>query len=84
MSYVCVLSTDNYLEGVLVLNGNLKHLNSKYNLLCLINEKISEETRDILDYFKINYKVLKSIEYDHSKNENEYWKYTFDKLNIFS
>ncbi len=84
MSYVCVLSTDNYLEGVLVLNENLKHLNSKYNLLCLINEKISEETRDILDYFKINYKVLKSIEYDHSKNENEYWKYTFDKLNIFS
>lgn len=36
--YVCTLSTDNYLEGVLVLNENLKALKSKYPLLCLINE----------------------------------------------
>ena len=43
--YVCVLATNDYLDGCLVLNENLKHINSKYGLLCLINENIDEETR---------------------------------------
>ena len=36
-SYVCVLSTDNYLDGVLVLNENLQRIKSNYPLLCIIN-----------------------------------------------
>ena len=80
MKYVCVLSTDNYLEGILVLNENLKHLNSKYELLCLVNQKISEETKQILDYFNIEYKIVEAVEY----NKECWWKNTFDKLNIFS
>ena len=44
IGYVCVLSTDDYLEGCLVLNENLRHLGSKYDLLCLINEDISKLT----------------------------------------
>ena len=42
MRYVCVLSTDDYLDGVLVSNENLKALNSKYKLLCLVNESLKE------------------------------------------
>ena len=80
-SYVCVLSTNNYLPGVLILNENLKDLNSKYDLLCLINENINERTRRILDFFKIKYKEMQSI--DHP-SEYGHWKYTFDKLNIYS
>ena len=83
-TYVCVLSTDNYLDGVLILNENLKYLQSKYSLLCLVNEKISEYTKSILTYFGVNYKVIKMIEYDNFSEEKDYWKYTFDKLNIFS
>ena len=49
--YVCVLATNNYLNGCLILNENLKHINSKYELLCLINEDITKETRDILDCY---------------------------------
>lgn len=83
-TYVCVLSTDNYLDGALILNENLKCLQSKYPLLCLVNEKISEYTKSVLTYFGINYKIIKMIEYDSFSEENDYWKYTFDKLNIFS
>ncbi len=81
--YVCVLSTNDYLDGVLVLNENLKHLKSKYPLLCIINENISKETRDILNKFNIEFNEMKAnipSYYDDSFR----WKFTFDKLNIFS
>ena len=58
-SYVCVLSTDNYLDGVLVLNENLQRIKSNYPLLCIINENISSKTRNILTYFGIMYKEMK-------------------------
>ena len=80
--YVCVLSTDNYLEGVLVLNENLKALKSKYPLLCLINENISKETIRKLKLFHIDYKLIPSINFNCKTLYN--WKYTFDKINVFS
>ena len=82
-SYVCVLATDNFLEGVLVLNHNLKVLNSKYPLLCLVSDTISDKSKRILDYFKIQYKVVSTIEY-HSNNYYTRWNHTFDKFNIFN
>ena len=83
--YVCVLATNNYLDGCLILNENLKHLNSKYELLCLINEGISEESKNILDYFNIKYKEVNKINYDvdYEDFEQDYYKNTFDKLSIF-
>lgn len=83
-TYVCALSTDNYLDGVLVLNENLKFLGSKYPLLCLINENISRSTIETLDYFDIKYKIIKKINYINHNEANDYWIYTFDKLNVFS
>lgn len=83
-SYVCVLSTNNYLNGVLILNENLKRLNSNYGLLCLVNETISNETLDILSYFGINYKVMLKIKYDFCNESDSRFLFTFDKLNIFS
>ena len=81
-SFVCVLSTDDYLEGVLVLDYNLKQLFTKYPLLCLINESISDRTKKILDYFGIKYKLINKVNYSSSSYER--WNYTFDKLNVFS
>ena len=78
--YVCVLSTNNYLEGVLVLNENLKALKSKYPLLCLINENISKETIRKLKLFHIDYKLIPSINFNCKTLYN--WKYTFDKINV--
>ena len=81
--YVCVLSTNNYLDGVLVLNENLKSLNSKYDLLCIVNEEITTETLSYLEYFNIEYKKINRIDYK-CEEANFHWKYTFDKLNIFT
>ena len=80
-TYACVLSTNSYVMGVLVLKENLKRLNSKYGLVCLINETIDKETRDILIKNDIEYKEYKSVPY----NVNFYcnWNYTFDKFNVF-
>jgi glycogenin glucosyltransferase len=84
--YVCVLSTNDYLDGCLVLNENLKHVHSEYSLLCLINEKIDKETRNFLDKFGIEYKVLKKVNYDVDYNYfvQPYFKNTFDKLSVFN
>ena len=83
MKYVCVLSSNEYIDGVLVLNQNLKALKSKYELLCLINENITEENIQYLEYFNIEYKKVKAIKYETEYHINN-WKNTFDKLNIFS
>ena len=83
MKYVCVLSTNEYLDGVLVLNQNLKALNSKYELLCLINDSITEETINYLDYFNIEYKKVKNIKYNSGSLVYN-WQNTFDKLNVFA
>lgn len=82
MYYVCVLSTDDYLQGVLILNENLKALNSKYKLLCIINENICLNAIKILDYFNIKHKFIPSISY--TSNCYNRWNYTFDKINVFS
>ena len=84
--YVCVLSTNDYLDGCLVLSENLKHVNSKYSLLCLINEEIDNNTRKTLDKFDIEYKVLKKVNYDVDYNDfvQPYFKNTFDKLSVFN
>ena len=83
MKYVCVLSTNDYIDGVLVLNQNLKALKSKYPLLCLINETISAENIKYLEYFNIEYKLVDNIKYETDYHVFN-WKNTFDKLNVFA
>lgn len=80
-TYACVLSTNNYLMGVLILNENLKRFNVKYGLVCLINENITEESRNILAKHNINYKEFKSVKYN--VDFECAWNYTFDKFNVF-
>lgn len=80
-TYACVLSTNNYLMGAVVLNENLKRFNSKYELLCLINENITEESRQTLEKHKIKYKEFKSVKYN--VDFDCAWNYTFDKFNVF-
>ena len=80
--YVCVLSSNDYLEGVLVLNENLKALKSRYKLLCLINDKINEKTKSILDFFQIEYITNRNISLNYANYIR--WTNAFDKLHVFS
>jgi len=80
-SYVCVISSDNYLDGALILYENLKDLNSKYDLICIINDNIKQETINTLNKYGIKTKLIKNNITSKGKGR---WKYTFDKINIFS
>ena len=47
-AYITVLSTEEYLVGVLGLGKCLKKVNSEYNLVTLVNGNISEKSKQIL------------------------------------
>lgn len=89
-SFVTVLSSDNYLEGVLVLNESLKRVNSKESLTVLVSNKISNNVINSLT--KNNIKIIENNEeiklpdLTAEKNRNQgvgHWNNTFDKLKVF-
>ena len=47
-AYVTLLSSDDFLPGVLVLNRNLKELNSLFPLHVLVTNTVSESTIEYL------------------------------------
>lgn len=87
-AYITVLSTEEYLVGVLGLGKCLKKVNSEYNLVTLVNGNISEKSKQILKDNDIeiieteSFKVPEWIKNKNSKNHAN-WSYTFDKLMIF-
>ncbi len=47
-AYVTVLSSNDYINGVVVLDKSLKLLNSKYLLYCIVTPDISAENKEVL------------------------------------
>ena len=82
--YICVLSTDSYLDGLLILNENLKNINSKYRLLCFINDNISKNVITVIEKNKIEYKMMPKIIGEYIDKNNPQWFHSFDKINVFS
>lgn len=88
--YATVLTSDEYLEGVLVLNESLKINKSKYKLIVIISKNISNRTEMILksqeiDTLRLNYKISmpKEIEDANEQRGLKNWNNTMDKLSIF-
>lgn len=88
-AYVTVLSTEKYLDGVLLLNESLKRVNSKYPLYVVLSERISKEieedlvTRKIPTIRRKNICLMQDIIEKNKSREKDRWSYTFDKLNVF-
>lgn len=87
-AYITVLSSDEYLIGVLCLNQSLKDAKSKYPLVVLVNDKISEKAKKVLEENEIETINAKSfvlpdwiVEKNRTSHAN--WSNTFDKLSIF-
>ena len=88
-AYITFLSTDNYIDGVLVLKHSLNKVNSKYPLYCMITPNISLEVIEKLKLYniepitidKLNIKdgIANSVKEDKFLHWNNCW----DKLNIF-
>lgn len=85
-TYVTLLGTDDYLVGTLCLWKSLRNVNSKYPLLVLCSQGISENTLNLLRKRDIKYKVLKEQIITNHKNSGLFtrWRFTFDKLQIFN
>lgn len=87
--YVTVLSTEKYLEGLLVLNESLIKVESQYPLYAILTNDISKRIEE-----RLNEKGIKTIRKEkfilpqdiinkNELNEKSRWSYTFEKLNVF-
>ncbi len=88
-SYITVLSTENYLTGVLCLVESLRRTNTKYPINVLITDDISLKTEELLRNCdlgvirKSKIDIPKSIKNKNDKGIFSHWTNTFDKLLIF-
>lgn len=88
-AFITVLTTDDYLIGVLSLNEALKRVNSKFPFVVIVNNNVKEETISKMENLGISVKKVKSIDIPEGvldKNEGTNytrWNNTFDKLRIF-
>lgn len=86
-TYVTLLSTDSYLMGVLLLEQMLKKVGSKYPLLVLCAQGVSNMSFNILNTFSIEYlRLVEHISVEgvtQTDVNQEHWTYTFDKLYIW-
>lgn len=88
--YITLISSKNYLEGVLVLNHSLKKVESKYPLTVLVSLDLynnNKEITEILAFNKIDYIILEKkftlpVEITQ-KIYSKRWINTFDKLQVF-
>ena len=87
-TYVTLLSTDDYLLGVLCLWDSLISVKSKYSLFVLCSDSISNRTISVLKKFGIGYQILDDhIKYDaglNKRSDKVHWNHTFDKLYIWT
>lgn len=87
-SYVTLLSSDEYYRGVVMLFWSLKRVKSKYPLIVLCSDGLSNGVINALQKQRLQFLILK----DHWKNTAqfnneagyEHWGNTFDKLFIWT
>jgi hypothetical protein len=60
-AYISLLSSENYLKGILTLNYSLKLTNTKYPLVVLITENVAENKKilKIFEQEQIAFKIIK-------------------------
>lgn len=82
--FISILTTDDYLPGLLVLNSSLKSVGSRYPLHVLLTPDISKNTVDILSKNLIVYSTI-SQKIDNPTNIDirHRWFPTYSKLTIF-
>jgi len=91
MAYVAVLSTDDFLDGVLVLDESLRLCQSQYRLHTLVGSKVSGDVRKRLKRAGVSQIAMPSLDipsYIITANEesdhHRHWANVFDKLRVFS
>jgi alpha-N-acetylglucosamine transferase len=83
-AFVSIITSDDYLRGLLVLHRSLIDINTQYPFLTLITEDISVDTVSVLDKHHIPYKIIKTkINNPTDVDQSHRWFPTYSKLNVF-
>jgi alpha-N-acetylglucosamine transferase len=83
-SYVTVLATDSYLEGVLVLYYSLLQQKTQYPFLVLTTPNLHDQTYQALNRHGISYRSIEPITLAHQlPDRKKHWQWTYSKLQIF-
>jgi Alpha-N-acetylglucosamine transferase len=87
--FITVLSTNDYLKGVLLLNESIKNTNSKYRLVVLVTKSISDYSLTVLNLCNIESilienEVLVNLSGRNNDSSCSHWNNTFEKLQIFN
>lgn len=85
-SYVTLLSSESYFDGVIALNASLQSVGAKYPLYCLLSSNLDTCIQDKLKQYGVSCIRLDAPALSFSAgNDLKYsnWDYTFDKLKIW-
>ena len=85
-AYVTLLTSVDYLPGVIILNKNLLELNSSYPLYVMVTDNIFEKVVEMLHKEKINYVKVPVIEYPPltlRRMKNPRLETIASKINVF-
>jgi glycogenin len=84
-SYITVLSTDSYVEGVIVLHRSLIRSQARYPFLVLTTPNLADSTYQQLQQSGIPYQPIPPIELDTALPTHQArWQATYSKLQIFN
>ncbi|MFH0804096.1 MAG: glycosyltransferase [Candidatus Zambryskibacteria bacterium] len=83
-AFVSIITSDDYLPGLLVLHKSLVDTNTLYPFLVLLTEDVSINIVSILDKNHIPYKIIKTkISNPTDVDRDHRWFPTYSKLNVF-
>lgn len=85
-AYITLLSSETYLEGVLVLNRALKAVEAMFPLYCVLSESINVSVQKELEMEGVPCIRLTRSSVDAVNQDGDFfshWSYTFDKLQIW-
>jgi glycogenin len=84
-SYITVLSTDSYVEGVIVLHRSLMQSGTTYPFLVLTTPNLADRTFQLLNRHGIAYRPIPPIVLDTALPSHQArWQATYSKLQIFN
>lgn len=84
-AFVSIITSDDYLPGLLVLHRSLVDTNTRHPFLVLITKNVSVDTISILDKHCIPYKIIEpKINNPTNVERSHRWFSTYSKLNVFN
>jgi alpha-N-acetylglucosamine transferase len=83
-SYITVLSTDSYIEGVVVLYHSLMRTQPQYPFLVLTTSDLSDQTYQTLNQHGICYRPIAPIKIaTEVADKQQRWQWSYTKLQVF-